>query len=74
MHSIATISITNCFALLIIDIDNTSSNERVKTVYSDGETYTRPTWCKVRYDKQGEAYFIKSHHRFYLKDAIRTNI
>lgn len=73
MHSIATISITNCFALLIIDID-TGINERVKTVYSDGDTYTRPTWCKVHYDKQGEAYFIKRNHRYYLRDALRTNI
>ena len=73
MRSIATISITNCFALLIIDID-TGINERVKTVYSDGETYTRPTWCKLHYGKQGEVYFIKNHHCYYLKDAIRTNI
>lgn len=73
MHNIATISITNCFALLILDID-TSTNERVKTVYSDGDTCTRPTWCKLHYNKQGEVYFIKSHHRYYLKDAMRTNI
>ena len=73
MHSIATISITNCFALLIIDID-TGINERVKTVLYDGDTYTRPTWSKLRYDKQGDIYFIKYHRRYYLKEAMRTNI
>mgnify|MGYP004618452611 CR=1 FL=1 len=73
MKSIATISITNCFTLLIIDID-TDFEGRVKTALYDGDTYTRPTWSKLRYDKQGNIYFIKYHRRYYLKEAMRTNI
>lgn len=60
-------SITNCFALLIIDIKY-DIEDYVKVVLYDGETYTRPTWCKVRYNAHGEAYFIKYNSRYYLKD------
>lgn len=37
--------ITNCFTLLIIDIKH-DIEDCVKVVLYDGETYTRPTWCK----------------------------
>lgn len=63
--------ITNCFALLIIDIKY-DIEDYVKVVLYDGETYTRPTWCKVRYNAHGEAYFIKYKRRYYLKDIERV--
>lgn len=62
--------ITNSFALLIIDVEY-GVEDRVKVVLHDGERYTRPTWCKVRYNAQGDAYFIKYHHRYYLKDITK---
>lgn len=46
-------SITNCFTLLIIGIKH-DIEDCVKVALYDGETYTRPTWCKVRYNAHGE--------------------
>ena len=63
--------ITNCFSLVIIDIKH-DIDDYVKVALYDGETYTRPTWCKVRYNAHGEAYFIKYNCRYYLKDIERV--
>lgn len=64
-------SITNCFTLLIIGIKH-DIEDCVKVALYDGETHTRPTWCKVRYNAHGEAYFIKYNRRYYLKDIERV--
>jgi hypothetical protein len=64
-------SITNCFSLIIIDIKY-DIEDYVKVALCNGETYTRPTWCKVRYNAHGEAYFIKYKRRYYLKDIERV--
>lgn len=48
-------------------------NGYVKCIAFNGEEQTRPTWHKVNYDHNDEAYFTKYHRRYYLDEMQRCN-
>lgn len=46
---------------------------RVKVIAFRGDTYSRPTWHKLKANSKGELYFTKFRRRYYLKDMMRCN-
>lgn len=47
-------------------------NDRVKVVAFHGDTYSRPTWHKLKENSKGDLYFVKYRRRYYLKDMMRS--
>ena len=43
----------------------------VKTAAIMGEERTAYVWCKIRYDKNGAAYFLRLGERYYLHDMMK---
>ena len=40
---------------------------------SDGHIFGRPSWCKVRYNLQGQAYIVHHRRRYYMSNSYRMN-
>lgn len=55
------------------DYEDEFADGYVKCIAFNGEEQTRPTWHKVNYDHNGEAYFTKYHRRYYLDEMQRCN-
>lgn len=39
----------------------------------NGTSAQRKSRAKVRYDYKNDAFFVSHGHRFYMRDAVRTN-
>ena len=59
----ASLSVTNLISLVIFE----SVNDSLKTALVMGNERSSFVWCKVRYDKEGNAYFNRLGERYYLQ-------
>lgn len=65
----ASLSINNMLSLAIFEIDY-SVNNSLKTALVIGKERSHFVWCKVRYDREGDAYINRMGERYYLKDFL----
>lgn len=62
----ATLTITNMISLAVFEIDY-GVNDSLKTALVMGNERSSYVWCKVRYDKEGDAYINRLGERYYLQ-------
>lgn len=62
----ATLTITNMLSLAVFEIDY-NINDSLKTALVMGNERSSFVWCKVRYDKEGDAYINRLGERYYLQ-------
>ena len=65
----ASLSITNMISLVIFEIDY-SVNDSLKTALVMGNERSPFVWCKVHYDREGDAYINRLGERYYLQYFI----
>lgn len=49
------------------------SDGYVKAIAFNGDTYSRPTWHKLKENREGDLYFTKYGRRYYLNAMIRCD-
>lgn len=52
--------------------EDTFADMCVKVIVFHGDTYSRPTWHKLKENSKGDLYFIKYRRRYYLKDMMKS--
>lgn len=62
----ATLTINNMLSLAVFEIDY-NVNDSLKTALVIGNERSPFVWCKVRYDKEGDAYINRLGERYYLQ-------
>ena len=72
MKVIAVIGLTNTDVIEILDIKH-GIEDKVQFRIRVGDSCSARRTHKIRYDEDGEAYFISQGQKHYLSTAIRTN-
>lgn len=62
----AVLNISNILSLAVFEIDY-NVNDSLKTALVMGNERSSFVWCKVRYDKDGDAYINRLGERYYLQ-------
>lgn len=62
----ASLTITNMLSLAVFDIDY-DINDSLKTALVMGNERSPYVWCRVHYDKEGDAYINRMGERYYLQ-------
>lgn len=60
-------------AIVVYDISYVEDAVLVAATFNEGteNERTKLTWCKIRYDKNGEAFFKKFGRRYFFNEMIR---
>lgn len=60
-------------AIAVYDISYVEDAVLVAVTFSDenGTERTKLTWCKIRYNKSGEAFFKKFGRRYFFNEMVR---
>ena len=69
--AIATYGISNCFGILIEDIEY-GIDDVIKFRYCNMDTKGKLIRSKVRYDNYGRAYFMSCRTKVYLDECMCT--
>lgn len=67
---VGVLALNNFGGLAVMEIEH-GIDDYVYVAANYGDGYTRCTRNKIRYNKKGEAYFIRNGHTFYLKEFMR---
>ena len=65
---IATYSMGAWYAIGAFEIDYT--DDKMKIAWINGNERSAYRWCKIKYDKEGDAYIFTGGERRYLKDFM----
>ena len=67
---IGVIGITNTISLCVLELDEVG--ERIKTQFRSDRWLGNAGWCKIKYDRDGNAYFNKNNTKFNLGEIMRA--
>ena len=70
---IATMGLSNTGGIAILDFIY-DIEDKVKFAYHNGEKFGRVATAKIRYNKEGDAYFISGKQKYYLSEFIKSEV
>ena len=70
---IATCQLTNFGGIALFDF-NFGIDGKVKYAWYNGEKSSRTSTAKIRYNKEGNPYFISGKQKYYLSEFIKSEV
>lgn len=68
---IATRHLNNFGGIVLFDITH-GIDDKIKFAYHNGEKFGRTSTAKIRYNKEGDAYFNSGRQKYYLNEFIKS--
>ena len=66
---IATCQLNNFGGIVIVDIIR-GIEDKIKFAYHDGEKFGRTSTAKIRYNEEGEPFFISGKQKYFLSESL----
>ena len=70
---IATCQLTNFGGIAIFEVIY-GIEDKIKFAYHNGEKFGRIATAKIRYNKEGDPYFISGKQKYYLSEFIKSEV
>lgn len=68
---LAVCQLTNFGGIAIFDVVH-GIDDKIKFAYHNGEEFGRTSTAKIRYNKEGDAYFNSGRQKYYLNEFIKS--